>query len=95
MFSKRPYQVRHQRNQASLLAILHLSENLRPFWSCTNGRSCRQMTLFQRNSAAEKYNRRLHGGGGGIRTPGTLSGPTVFKTVGLDRSPTPPFLIVT
>jgi hypothetical protein len=31
------------------------------------------------------------GGGGGIRTPGTLSGPTVFKTAGLNRSPTPPF----
>jgi hypothetical protein len=30
------------------------------------------------------------GGGGGIRTPGTLSGPTVFKTAGFNRSPTPP-----
>ena len=34
------------------------------------------------------------GGGGGIRTPGTLSGPTVFKTAGFNRSPTPPFVII-
>ena len=36
----------------------------------------------------------MRGGGGGIRTPGTLSGPTVFKTAGFNRSPTPPFRIV-
>ena len=30
------------------------------------------------------------GGGGGIRTPETLTGLTVFKTAGLNRSPTPP-----
>jgi hypothetical protein len=35
------------------------------------------------------------GGGGGIRTPETLSGLTVFKTAGFNRSPTPPFLILT
>ncbi len=35
------------------------------------------------------------GGGGGIRTPVTLSGQTVFKTAGFNRSPTPPFLIIT
>ena len=35
-------------------------------------------------------NSRLVGGGGGIRTPGTLSGPTVFKTAGLNLSATPP-----
>jgi hypothetical protein len=35
-----------------------------------------------------------YGGGGGIRTPGTLAGPTVFKTARFDRSRTPPFLIV-
>ena len=29
-------------------------------------------------------------GGGGIRTPGTLSGSTVFKTVALNHSATPP-----
>jgi hypothetical protein len=33
-------------------------------------------------------------GGGGIRTPETLSGLTVFKTAGFNRSPTPPFLIL-
>ena len=34
------------------------------------------------------------GGGGGIRTPETLSSLTVFKTAGFNRSPTPPFLIL-
>jgi hypothetical protein len=34
------------------------------------------------------------GGGGGIRTPETLSGLTVFKTAGFNRSPTPPSRIV-
>ena len=29
-------------------------------------------------------------GGGGIRTPGTLAGPTVFKTVPIGHSGTPP-----
>lgn len=29
-------------------------------------------------------------GGGGIRTPGTLAGTTVFKTVPISRSGTPP-----
>src|SRR5262245_2174729 len=35
------------------------------------------------------------GGGGGIRTPETLSSLTVFKTAGFNHSPTPPFLIIT
>ena len=30
------------------------------------------------------------GGGGGIRTPGTLACSTVFKTVAFDHSATPP-----
>ena len=34
------------------------------------------------------------GGGGGIRTPETLSSLTVFKTAGFNRSPTPPFPIL-
>ena len=34
------------------------------------------------------------GGGGGIRTPETLSGLTVFKTAGFNRSPTPPSPII-
>jgi hypothetical protein len=34
------------------------------------------------------------GGGGGIRTPETLSSLTVFKTAGFNRSPTPPVLIL-
>ncbi len=33
---------------------------------------------------------RRNGGGRGIRTPGALSSSTVFKTVGLNRSPIPP-----
>jgi hypothetical protein len=36
----------------------------------------------------------IDGGGGGIRTPETLSGLTVFKTAGFNRSPTPPALII-
>src|SRR5690242_10274623 len=35
------------------------------------------------------------GGGGGIRTPETLSSLTVFKTAGFNRSPTPPPIILT
>jgi hypothetical protein len=35
------------------------------------------------------------GGGGGIRTPETLSSLTVFKTAGFNRSPTPPLMILT
>ena len=34
--------------------------------------------------------RMITGGGGGIRTPGKLSLPTVFKTVAIDHSATPP-----
>ena len=34
----------------------------------------------------------INGGGGGIRTHETLSGLTVFKTAGFNRSPTPPKL---
>jgi len=30
------------------------------------------------------------GGGGGIRTPGTVSGTAVFKTAALNHSATPP-----
>ena len=37
----------------------------------------------------------LYGGGRGIRTPGTLSGTTVFKTAGINRSPIPPHLLYT
>ena len=40
----------------------------------------------------QRENIRLVGGGGGIRTHETLSGLTVFKTAGFNRSPTPPFL---
>ena len=34
------------------------------------------------------------GGEGGIRTPETLTGLTVFKTAGLNRSPTSPHSII-
>src|SRR6202162_4155004 len=36
-----------------------------------------------------------NGGGGGIRTPETLSSLTVFKTAGFNRSPTPPIVYST
>lgn len=39
---------------------------------------------------AELMHHTVHGGGGGIRTPVTLTGQTVFKTAGFNRSPTPP-----
>jgi hypothetical protein len=44
----------------------------------------------QRGRIASWYSK-IYGGGGGIRTPETLSGLTVFKTAGFNRSPTPPF----
>src|SRR5216683_2617053 len=44
-------------------------------------------------SDRERESATLNGGGGGIRTPGTLSGPTVFKTAGFNRSPTPPVVL--
>src|SRR5271163_1614475 len=50
--------------------------------------------MFWGESDRDREKRRLAGGGGGIRTPGALSGPTVFKTAGFNRSPTPPFLIL-
>ncbi len=34
------------------------------------------------------------GGGGGIRTPETLTGLTVFKTAAFNHSATPPLLII-
>src|ERR1019366_3557129 len=43
----------------------------------------------------ERENARLRGGGGGIRTPETLSGLTVFKTAGFNHSPTPPLQSLT
>src|SRR5208282_4255584 len=46
------------------------------------------------SSMVRSPNLREAGGGGGIRTPETLSGLTVFKTAGFNRSPTPPSLIV-
>jgi hypothetical protein len=36
----------------------------------------------------------VRGGGGGIRTPETLSSLTVFKTAALNHSATPPLLIL-
>lgn len=36
----------------------------------------------------------LNGGGGGIRTHGTLARSTVFKTAPINRSGTPPKLVV-
>jgi hypothetical protein len=45
-----------------------------------------------RNKMQEIIN---NGGGGGIRTPETLSSLTVFKTAGFNRSPTPPLPIIT
>ncbi len=38
----------------------------------------------------ERWLQKGIGGGRGIRTPGTFSGTTVFKTAGINRSPIPP-----
>ena len=42
----------------------------------------------------EALYRTVQSGEGGIRTPETLSGLTVFKTAGFNHSPTPPFPIL-
>jgi hypothetical protein len=42
----------------------------------------------------EALYRTVQSGEGGIRTPETLSGLTVFKTAGFNHSPTSPLLIV-
>jgi hypothetical protein len=34
------------------------------------------------------------GGGGGIRTPGELTPPAVFKTAAIDHSATPPYRVL-
>jgi hypothetical protein len=47
--------------------------------------------VLSRKVSSKKLDR---GGGGGIRTPETLSGLTVFKTAGFNRSPTPPSTIL-
>ena len=46
-------------------------------------------------SAAVKQYSRLDGGGGGIRTHGTVAGTTVFKTVSFNHSDTPPCPAIT
>ena len=59
-----------------------------------NERLWGEKAIFRAHTSAEKVTWGLRGGGGGIRTPETLSGLTVFKTAGLNRSPTPPVLII-
>ena len=46
------------------------------------------------NLSNSKGTQPFSGGGGGIRTPETLSSLTVFKTAGFNRSPTPPLSIL-
>ena len=56
--------------------------------------SARLIVIRERISGEERIVsdviKQLNGGGRGIRTPGTLSGTTVFKTAGINRSPIPP-----
>ena len=50
--------------------------------------------MFRPNVLRRMKSKRLAGGGGGIRTPETLSSLTVFKTGAFNHSATPPFLIL-
>jgi hypothetical protein len=49
---------------------------------------------FESNVTRRIESKRLAGGGGGIRTPETLAGLTVFKTGAFNHSATPPLVIV-
>ena len=49
---------------------------------------------FEPNVTPKIKSKRLAGGGGGIRTPETLAGLTVFKTGAFNHSATPPVVIV-
>src|SRR5208337_828587 len=69
-----------------------------PWWSSGNWNSRR---ASERKFTGREYhvagfwgrnNSYLDGGGRGIRTPEPLSGLTVFKTAGFNRSPIPPAL---
>ena len=57
LFPKGSYPIGQERNQAWPMAIPRFSETLRPFQRWTNGGLCRQIALFQRNTAVEKDNR--------------------------------------
>ncbi len=48
--------------------------------------------LFERQRTCKYRLERATGGGGGIRTHGTISRTPVFKTGALNRSATPPHL---
>src|ERR1700680_2104470 len=80
-----------------------MRQNVPPVKSGFEGRSashpeCVGDTIATRQQeachAAIDQDTKFNGGGGGIQTPETLSGLTVFKTAGFNRSPTPPFLIL-
>ena len=45
---------------------------------------------YKNNNGIRELMKFYLGGGGGIRTHGTLSRSTVFKTVAIDHSATPP-----
>src|SRR5271170_5256077 len=69
-------------------------------WRCIRNEYSkpRSDVRFRRVRYIQSLGTRPHqnaGGGGGIRTPETLTGLTVFKTAGLNHSPTPPLAIVT
>ena len=57
-------------------------------------RGADEMPRGKTKAARHERGNLLCGGGGGIRTPETLSGLTVFKTAGFNHSPTPPLVIL-
>ena len=55
------------------------------------GSRCREEEAgFAESRSGDFLHCRLHGGEGGIRTPGTLSGTPVFKTGAINHSATSP-----
>ena len=69
--------------------FLNLIEGCGMIPSVTRAMPAAVETAGQRGARSE-YAREIAGGGRGIRTPGTLSGSTVFKTAALNHSAIPP-----
>ena len=87
---------RKREDIASQLHVKRLGKSFAYFMDGLTG----QLSLIQtagchdsRNPTRSCYGN-MSGGGRGIRTPEPLSGLTVFKTAGFNRSPIPPHLFI-